>query len=70
LAVTNLYKVLYHWERGGRKINQEFSAYIQAAANDYNTLRNVIVTNQTQSHGSDTLVIDDVRNIGVTGVWQ
>lgn len=70
MAVSNIYKVHYHWEVGGKKVNHDLIAYVNAAANDYNTLRSVIVTNQGQSHGSATLVIDSVLNVGVPSVWQ
>jgi hypothetical protein len=70
MAVGQIYKVLYHWERGGRKINQELSAYVDCADQSYNTIRSVIVTNQSQSHGGDTFVIDDVRQVGPPSVWQ
>jgi hypothetical protein len=70
MSVGQIYKVLYHWERGGKKVNHELSAYVDCADQSYNTIRNVIVTNQTQSHGGDTFVIDSVQNVGAPGVWQ
>lgn len=70
MAVTNCYKVNWHWEAVGKKVNQEQVDYVQAAANDYNTLRNVLVTNQAKSHGGATLVIDSVLNVGPPGILQ
>lgn len=70
MAVTNCYRVLWHWEAVGKKVNQEQVDYVQAAASDYNTIKNVLVTNQGKSHGGATFVIDSVVNVGTTGISQ
>jgi hypothetical protein len=70
MAVTQVYRVLYHWENKGIKVNNEQIAYVQAASSDYNTLKGVIVTNQGISHGGSTFVIDNVANIGPGNIFQ
>lgn len=65
MAVTNVYDVTWHWEVGGRMVNHTQGDVVQAAANDYNTLRNVLITNQGKSHGTATLVIDNVANVAI-----
>jgi len=70
MAVTNCYKVNWHWEVGGKKVNHDQVDYVQAAANDYNTIRNVLVSNQGKSHGGATFVVDSVLNVGITGISQ
>ena len=70
MATTNVYDVTYHWENGGRMVNNYQQAFVQAADNSYNTLKNVIVTNQGQTHGASTFVIDSVANVGTSNIAQ
>lgn len=64
MAVVNVYKVHYHFDQGtpAKKSSPEYIDYIQAAASDYNTLKNVLSTNSKLRAG--TLVIDSVQEVG------
>ncbi len=70
MATQNSYKVHYHWENNGKKVNNEQIAYVQAAANDYNTIKNVITSNQGILHGGSTFVIDSVLNVGPSNQYE
>lgn len=64
--MTNIYKVLYHFEQGGKKTGLEYSDYVSAAANDYNSIKAVLNTNSRLLSGA--MVIDSIQNVGITGV--
>jgi hypothetical protein len=70
MAVTQVYRVQWHWENSGRLVNHMNMDYVQAADNAYNTLKNVIVTNQGKNHGASTFVIDSVLNVGPGNIEQ
>jgi hypothetical protein len=70
MSTTNCYKVHYHWEQNGKIVNQPQIAYVQAAANDYATLKGVLVTNQSLAHNGATLVIDSALNVGPGNIFQ
>lgn len=61
-AVVNTYKVLYHFEQGGKKSGPDYLDYIQASAGDYTTLKGVLSSNTKLKPG--TLVIDSVEEVG------
>ncbi|HXF14693.1 MAG TPA: hypothetical protein VN517_16170 [Terriglobales bacterium] len=61
-TVLNTYKVIYHFEVGGRKSGVEYSDYVQATASDYNSIRTVLSNNSKLKAG--TLVIDSVNEVG------
>jgi hypothetical protein len=67
-ATVNFYKVLFHFEQSGRKIGPDYSEYVQAAGNDYASLKAVIVTSNARTYGAATFVVDNVINIGPGGV--
>ena len=62
MASIQTYKVHYHGEIAGRKQGPEFIKFVQAAANDYNTLKAVLSSNSVLPVG--TLVITSVQNMG------
>jgi hypothetical protein len=66
MATTNIYKVNYHFEQGKNKSSQDYSDYVSAAANDYNSIQSVLSSNSKLQAGK--LVIDAVQNVGITGV--
>lgn len=61
-TVLNTYKVHYHFEQGGKHSTQEYINYLQATANDFNSLRTVLSNNSLLRPG--TLVIDSVQETG------
>lgn len=65
MSVVNNYHVLHHWEKGGKEVSQRDYTHVGAAANDYNTLAAVITGNAGKAYPGATLVIDNVKNIGV-----
>ena len=62
MASIQTYKVHYHGEIAGRKQGPEFIKFVQASANDYNTLKAVLSSNSVLPVG--TLVITSVQNMG------
>ena len=63
-GTTNLYKVTYHFEISGKKSGPEYVAHVNAAANDFNSIKTVLSNNSLAVKGPGTLVIDDVVNMG------
>lgn len=63
-AVVNTYKVTFHFEQGNppRKSSSDETAYIQASAGDYTSLKTVLSNNSRIRPG--TLVIDSVQEVG------
>ena len=59
MSTTNIYRVLYHFEWGGKKASQDYQDYISAAANDFETLKAVLSSN-SRLQGGSKLVIDAV----------
>lgn len=71
MAVTQVYRVIWHEEIGGRQVGHVRHLHVQAAANDYNTLKNVIITNQAMSRvPGGVFVIDNVANVGPNDISQ
>lgn len=66
MSTTNIYKVGYHFEQGGKKSTQDYFDYVSASASDYNSLQTVLSNNSRLQSGK--LVIDSVSNVGITGV--
>lgn len=62
MSTTNIYKVHYHFEISGKKASPEYIDFISAAANDYNTLKNVLSSNN-RLLGGGTLQITAVQNM-------
>jgi hypothetical protein len=56
-GTTNIYKVHYHFEAGGKKTSPEYIDWVSASANDFNSLRTVL-SNNSRLLGPGTLVID------------
>lgn len=64
-APVNTYKVIYHFENGGKKGSPEYSDYVQASASDNATIKAVLASNN-KTYGAQTLVIDAVQNFTLT----
>lgn len=62
MTTTNVYKIHYHFEAGGKKISPDYVDYVSAAGNDYNSLKTVL-SNNNRLLGPGTLVIDAVQNL-------
>lgn len=58
-GTTNIYKVHYHFEAGGKRISETYIDNVSAAASDYNSIKTVL-SNNSRLRGPGTLVIDDV----------
>jgi len=64
MASIQTYKVHYHGEIAGRKQGPEFIKFVQASANDYDTIKAILSSNNVLPRG--TLIITSVQNIGTT----
>jgi hypothetical protein len=71
MAVTQIYDVTWHAEINGKMCTPGYQQdFVQAAANDYNTLKGVIITNQGKSLYGGTFVIDNIANVGPGNIEQ
>jgi hypothetical protein len=59
VSTTNIYRVLYHFEWGGKKASQDYQDYVSAAANDYESIK-AVLANNSRVQGGSKLVIDAV----------
>ena len=66
MSVVNNYRLSYHFEVGGKKATEDLNAIVQAAANDYNSLKTVLSNNSLLRSG--TLVISCCTNLNAAGV--
>ena len=70
MSVVNHYRVVYHFEVGGKKTGpvEYFTDNVIAAASDYASLKTILVTNNGRGAGAglngNTLVIDNIEQKG------
>lgn len=64
MAANNLYRVIYHFESGGKRVSDTFQDTILASASDYNTLAGVLSSNSKTNNGKGTLVISSMGHVG------
>jgi hypothetical protein len=63
MALTQVFKVHYHFENAGKKSSSDYIDYLNSAGGDYNSLRSVLSSNGLL-RGSGTMVIDAVQSVG------
>lgn len=68
MAASNLYRVTYHFEVGGKRISDTFQDNIIASASDYNSLASVLSSNSKTNNGKGTLVISGQGHISASGI--
>jgi hypothetical protein len=61
MGTTNVYKVHYHFENSGKKSSMDYSDYVSAASNDYESIKTVL-SNNGRMIGGGKLVIDSISN--------
>ncbi len=66
---SNLYRVTYHFETGGKKVSEVFQDNVLAAASDYSTISAVLAGNGKTNNNKGTLVIESIGHVGgVSGI--
>ena len=70
MSVSQLFKVQYHFEVGGKKATEDYVDYVGAADGTYNSIKTALVTNNSKQRGPGSLVIDAVVNVGVPSFLQ
>lgn len=67
MAVTSIYKVLYHFEIGGKKSSPDYSDYVAVSTPDYASIQTAL-SNNGLIRGGNALKITAVRNVGCSGL--
>ena len=68
MAITNMYRVTYRFETGGKRVSpEEFQDNVVAASPDYDTIKAVLVANGKINGGHGTLVITSIGHVGGVG---
>lgn len=64
MAANNIYRVIYHFESGGKRVSDTFQDVILASASDYNSIATVLTNNSKTNNGKGTLVISSMGHVG------
>lgn len=60
MGTTQVWKVTYHFEYGGKKASQDYIDYVSAADSTYGSIKTVLSNNSRLQGGA--LVIDAVQS--------
>ena len=64
MAVNNVYRVVYHFEKGGKRVSDTASDFVIAADSTYGSLNTVLANNGKTNNGVGSLAIETFTHVG------
>lgn len=63
MAANNIYRIVYHFEKGGKRVSDTQTDVIIASDSTFNSINTVLSNNSKTNNGIGSLVIETIAHV-------